>query len=63
MGTEIGWLCFFLVVFVASVYLFVRTLVPHHFNDKIAIMLAALFSGLIMIAARAWFTSRTRKAG
>jgi hypothetical protein len=60
--TEFAWLGFFLIVFVASVYLFVRTLVPHHFNDKVAIMLAALFSGLIMIAARAWLTSRLRKA-
>ncbi|HEY6485901.1 MAG TPA: hypothetical protein VIX83_05930 [Candidatus Cybelea sp.] len=58
---EIGWLGFFLIVFVASVYLFVRTLVPHHFNDKIAIMLAAIFSGLILIAARAWLSSRAAK--
>jgi hypothetical protein len=55
---EIGWLAYFLTVFVAAVYLLVRTLVPHHFNDKIAIALAALFSGLIMIATRAWLTRR-----
>lgn len=51
--TEIGWLAFFLVVFVAAVYLLVRSLVPHHFNDKIAILLAAIFAGLIMIGTRA----------
>jgi uncharacterized membrane protein len=55
---EIGWLAYFLTVFVAAVYLLVRTLVPHHFNDKIAIALAALFSGLIMIATRAWVSRR-----
>ncbi|HEY2477087.1 MAG TPA: hypothetical protein VGI19_20060 [Candidatus Cybelea sp.] len=59
--TEIAWLGFFLVVFVASVYLFVRSLVPHHFNDKVAIMLAAIFSGLVMIATRAWLRSRRRR--
>lgn len=58
IAVEIGWLAFFLVVFVAAVYLFVRTLVPHHFNDKIAIVLAAMFAGLIMIFARAWLTKR-----
>lgn len=55
---EIGWLAYFLTVFVAAVYLLVRTLVPHHFNDKIAIALAGLFSGLILIATRAWITRR-----
>jgi uncharacterized membrane protein YedE/YeeE len=57
IGAEIAWLAFFLVVFVAAVYLFVRSLVPHHFNDKIAIALAAIFAGLIMIFARAWLTN------
>jgi hypothetical protein len=61
VSTEIGWLAFFLVVFVAAVYLFVRSLVPHHFNDKIAIALAAIFAGLIMIGARAWVTGRWRR--
>jgi hypothetical protein len=57
---EIAWLGFFLVIFVAAVYLLVRTLVPHHFNDKVAIMLAAIAAGLIMIGVRAWFGSRSR---
>jgi lipopolysaccharide export LptBFGC system permease protein LptF len=61
VATEIGWLAYFLTVFVAAVYLLVRTLVPHHFNDKIAIALAALFSGLIMIATRAWLTRRKER--
>ena len=51
--TEIAWLGFFLIVFVAAVYLLVRTLVPHHFNDKIAIVLAGFFAALVMIAVRA----------
>jgi membrane protein implicated in regulation of membrane protease activity len=60
IATEIAWLAFFLIVFVAAVYLLVRTLVPHHFNDKIAIMLAAILAGLVMIAVRAWVGSRAR---
>jgi hypothetical protein len=54
IAAEIGWLAYFLVVFVAAVYLLVRSLVPHHFNDKIAIVLAAIFAGLILIGTRAW---------
>jgi hypothetical protein len=57
---EIGWLAFFLVVFVAATYLLVGLLVPHHFNDKIAIVLAGIFAGLIMISTRAWLTTRMR---
>jgi hypothetical protein len=60
ISAEIGWLAFFLAIFVGTVYLAVRLLVPHHFNDKVAIMLAAIFAGLILIAARAWFTRRLR---
>jgi hypothetical protein len=60
VATEIAWLGYFLVVFVAAVYLFVRGLVPHHFNDKIAIMLAAMVAGLVMIGTRAWLTRRWR---
>lgn len=56
--TEIAWLGFFLIIFVAAVYLFVRTLVPHHFNDKVAIVLAGMFAGLALIGVRAWVESR-----
>jgi hypothetical protein len=60
VASEICWLAFFLAVFVALVYLLVRLLVPHHFNDKIAIALAALFAGLVMIVTRAWRSKRMR---
>jgi hypothetical protein len=49
------------VVFVAAVFLLVRTLVPRHFNDKIAIVLAAIFAALIMIGTRAWLSGRWRR--
>ena len=53
IAAEFGWLAFFLVVFAAAVYALVRWLVPHHFNDKIAIALAAIFAGLVLIFTRA----------
>jgi hypothetical protein len=61
ISAEIGWLAFFLVVFAAAVYLLVLTLVPHHFNDKIAIALAAIFAGMIMIGVRAWVTRKWQR--
>lgn len=62
IAVELGWLAYFLVVFVAAVYAVVRFLVPHHFNDKVAIALAALFAGLVMIGTRAWVSGRRQKA-
>jgi len=61
VSTEIAWLGFFLIIFVAAVYLLVRTLVPQNFNAIVAIMLAAIAAGLIMIGVRAWFGSRSRR--
>ncbi|HVN70291.1 MAG TPA: hypothetical protein VMU38_11660 [Candidatus Binatia bacterium] len=58
VAAELGWLTFFLAVFAAGVYVMVGLVVPHHFNDKIAIALAAIFAGLILIGTRAWLTSR-----
>lgn len=50
---EIGWLAYFFAIFVILVYAFNLLIVPHHFNDKIAILLAAIIAGIIMIATRA----------
>jgi len=61
VSREIGWLAYFLVLFAAVVYLLLRTLVPHHFNDKVAIALAAIFSGLIWIGTRALISVRWRR--
>lgn len=57
---EIGWLAFFLVVFAALAYALLRWLVPHHFNDRIAVALAAIFAGLVMIFTRAAVSKSTR---
>jgi hypothetical protein len=50
---ELGWLAYFLVVFAIFVYLMVLFVVPHHFNDKVAITLAGIFAAVVMIATRA----------
>jgi len=55
---EIGWLAYFFAIFVVLVYGAVLFVVPHHFNDKIAITLAGLIAGVVMIATRAWVTAR-----
>ncbi|HEY1976633.1 MAG TPA: hypothetical protein VGG89_08815 [Candidatus Baltobacteraceae bacterium] len=55
---EIGWLAYFFAIFVALVYAAVLFVVPHHFNDKVAITLAGLIAGVVMIATRAWVTAR-----
>jgi hypothetical protein len=58
---EIAWLAYFFAIFVIGVYVMVIFVVPHHFNDKVAIVIAALFAGVAMIATRAWWTNRARK--
>jgi ABC-type iron transport system FetAB permease component len=58
---EIAWLAYFFAIFVIVVYLMVIFVVPHHFNDKVAIVLAALIAGVAMIGTRAWWSNRTKK--
>jgi hypothetical protein len=60
--TEILWLAYFFAIFVGVVYLMVLFVVPHHFNDKIAIALAGLVAGLAMIVTRAWWRKRSMSA-
>jgi hypothetical protein len=59
---EVGWLAYFFAIFVALVYGAVVFVVPHHFNDKIAITLAGIVAGVVMIATRAWVTARKTKS-
>lgn len=51
--SELGWLAFFLAVFVVLVYLLNIFVVPHHFNDKIAIVIAGMIAALTMMTVRA----------
>ncbi len=61
VSLELRWLAFFLAIFAALTYALLRWLVPHHFNDRIAVMLAAILAGFVMIATRARFAARPRK--
>jgi uncharacterized membrane protein YdjX (TVP38/TMEM64 family) len=56
---EIAWLAYFIAIFVGCVYAMVIFVVPHHFNDKIAIVFAGIVAGLVMILTRAWWRKRT----
>ena len=56
--TEFVWMAYFFVVFAIAVYAMVILVVPHHFNDKIAIALAGIFAALVMIATRAALARR-----
>jgi thiol:disulfide interchange protein len=51
--TEIGWLAYFLAVFAVFMYVFNVFVVPHHFNDKIADVLAGLVAIAVYMITRA----------
>ncbi|MGZ3496719.1 MAG: hypothetical protein ACXWNK_00920 [Vulcanimicrobiaceae bacterium] len=52
IGAEIGWLLLFLAIFVVITFLMLKFVVPHHFNDRVAVTIAALISGVIWILLR-----------
>ncbi|MDQ2864897.1 MAG: hypothetical protein M3R51_01590 [Candidatus Eremiobacteraeota bacterium] len=55
---EFGWLAYFLVVFALLVYAFNIFIVPHHFNDRIADVLAGILAGIALIVTRSRFARR-----
>jgi small basic protein len=58
IGQELLWLAIWAVIFAIVTILMLRFVVPHHFNDKIAIMISAIISGVAMIALRAYVSGR-----
>lgn len=58
VGAELIWLLIFLVIFAIVAVLLLRFIVPHHFNDRIAVMIAAIVSGFAMIVLRASYLRR-----
>ena len=58
IGREILWLLAWLAIFVFVTVLMLKYVVPHHFNDRIAVMISAILSGLAMIALRAYTARR-----
>lgn len=59
-GRETLWLLFFLAIFFVYAFLMIRFVVPHHFNDRIAVTIAAIAAALTMIAVRA-YADRSRR--
>ena len=56
---EFGWLAYFLAIFAILVYVFNIFVVPHHFNDRIAVLIAAIVAGLAMIVTRSMYMRRS----
>jgi hypothetical protein len=58
IGAELRWLAIFLVMFAAITYLMLRFVVPLHFNDRIAVLISAIVTGVIWVGIRAWYARR-----
>lgn len=58
IGRELLWLLIWAVIFAVVTVLLLRYLVPHHFNDRVAVMISAIVSGVAMIALRAYASRR-----
>lgn len=61
IGRELLWLLVFLVIFAIVATLMLVYVVPHHFNDRVAMLIAAILSGLLLIALRR-YADRARNA-
>lgn len=59
IGQELLWLLAWLLIFVVMTFLLLKFLVPHHYNDRIAVLISAIFSSLVWIALRAYASRRT----
>ncbi len=58
IGQELFWLLLWLVIFIVITVLLLKFVVPHHFNDRIAVMISGIVSGLAMILLRAYVSRR-----
>jgi predicted PurR-regulated permease PerM len=58
IGQELLWLLVWAVIFAAITFVLLRFVVPHHFNDRVAVMISAIVSGVAMIGLRAYFSRR-----
>lgn len=58
IGQELLWLLVWAVIFIVITVLLIKFVVPHHFNDRVAVMISAIVSGIAMIALRAYVSRR-----
>ena len=59
IGQELLWLAIWAVIFIVITIVMLKFVVPHHFNDRIAVVISAIISGVAMIALRAYVSRRT----
>ncbi|HEY8298571.1 MAG TPA: hypothetical protein VIG32_11190 [Candidatus Baltobacteraceae bacterium] len=50
---ELRWLLAFLAIFAVITFLMLKFVVPHHFNDRVAVTISALLAGVIWMILRA----------
>ena len=62
IGQELVWLLIFIAIFAAVAAIVLRLAAAAHFNDRIAVTLAAILCGLIVIALRARFIGRDARS-
>ncbi|HZZ63909.1 MAG TPA: hypothetical protein VFE17_00295 [Candidatus Baltobacteraceae bacterium] len=58
IGRELLWFLAWLAIFVVITWALLRFLVPHHFNDRIAVLLAAIATSLVWIGLRGYAARR-----
>jgi CHASE2 domain-containing sensor protein len=58
IGQELLWLLAWLAIFVVLTWALLKFLVPHHFNDRIAVVISAILSSLFWIGLRAYAARR-----
>jgi uncharacterized membrane protein YoaK (UPF0700 family) len=58
IGQELLWLLVWAVIFVVCTVVLLKFVVPHHFNDRVAVTISAIFSALVMIALRGYAARR-----
>jgi CHASE2 domain-containing sensor protein len=58
IGQELLWLLAWLLIFVVITWLLLKFVVPHHFNDRVAVVISAIVSSLAWIGLRAYAARR-----
>jgi undecaprenyl pyrophosphate phosphatase UppP len=58
IGQELLWLLVWGLIFIVITVLMLKFVVPHHFNDRVAVMISAIVSGIAMISLRAYVSRR-----
>jgi bacteriorhodopsin len=58
IGQELLWLAVWAAIFILVTIVMLKFVVPHHFNDRIAVVISAIISGVAMIALRAYASRR-----